>query len=49
MFNLAVLLIALGAVVGLYIAVQHFRGRTPPRGIVTTTPACLPSRASSSC
>ena len=34
MFNIAVLLIALGAVVGLYMAVQHFRGRTPPRGIV---------------
>jgi len=34
MFNYAVILIALGAAVGLYMAVQHFRGRTPPRGIV---------------
>ena len=31
MFNYAVLLIALGAVVGLYMAVQHFKGRTPPK------------------
>lgn len=30
MFNIAVILIALGAVVGLTMAVQHFRGRTPP-------------------
>jgi len=30
-FNTAVLLIALGAVVGLYMAVQHFKGRTPPK------------------
>ncbi len=28
--QLAVVLIALGAVVGLSMAVQHFRGRTPP-------------------
>lgn len=41
MFNLAVLLIALGAVVGLYMAVQHFRGRTPPRGIVAATHGLL--------
>ena len=34
MFDLAVILIAIGAVFGLYTAVQHFRGRTPPRGIV---------------
>jgi glucose uptake protein GlcU len=31
MFNYAVLLIALGAVVGLYMAIQHFKGRTPPK------------------
>jgi glucose uptake protein GlcU len=31
MFNYAVLLIALGAVLGLYMAVQHFKGRTPPK------------------
>ena len=31
MFNIAVLLIAVGAVVGLYMAVQHFKGRTPPK------------------
>ena len=31
MFNIAVPLIALGAVVGLYMAVQHFKGRTPPK------------------
>jgi glucose uptake protein GlcU len=31
MFNYAVLLIALGAVVGLYMAAQHFKGRTPPK------------------
>ena len=30
MFNYAVLLFAIAAVVGLYMAVQHFRGRTPP-------------------
>ncbi len=41
MFNLAVLLIALGAVVGLYMAVQHFRGRTPPRGMVAATHGLL--------
>ena len=31
MFNLAVLLIAVAAVFGLYMAVQHFKGRTPPK------------------
>ncbi len=31
MFTYAVLLIALAAVVGLYMAVQHFKGRTPPK------------------
>ena len=31
MFTYAVLLIALGAVAGLYMAVQHFKGRTPPK------------------
>jgi hypothetical protein len=31
MFTAAVLLIALGAVVGLYMAIQHFKGRTPPK------------------
>lgn len=31
MFNVAVLLIALGAIVGLTMAVQHFKGRTPPK------------------
>jgi glucose uptake protein GlcU len=31
MFNYAVLLIALGAAVGLFMAVQHFKGRTPPK------------------
>jgi glucose uptake protein GlcU len=31
MFNIAVVLIALGAVVGLTMAVQHFRGKTPPK------------------
>ena len=31
MFKYAVLLIALGAVLGLYMAVQHFKGRTPPK------------------
>ena len=31
MFNYAVLLIALGAVVGLYMAIQHFKGHTPPK------------------
>jgi glucose uptake protein GlcU len=41
MFNLAVLLIALGAAVGLYMAVNHFRGRTPPRGIVAATHGLL--------
>jgi hypothetical protein len=30
MFNYAVLLFAVAAVIGLYMAVQHFRGRTPP-------------------
>jgi glucose uptake protein GlcU len=30
MFNLAVVLIAFGAVIGLTMAVQHFKGRTPP-------------------
>lgn len=30
MFNYAVLLFATAAVIGLYMAVQHFRGRTPP-------------------
>jgi hypothetical protein len=30
MFNFAVLLIAAAAVFGLYMAAQHFRGRTPP-------------------
>ncbi len=30
MFNYAVLLFAVAAIVGLYMAVQHFRGRTPP-------------------
>ena len=41
MFNIAVLLIALGAAVGLYMAIQHFRGRTPPRGIVAATHGVL--------
>jgi hypothetical protein len=41
MFNTAVILIALGAVVGLYMAVQHFRGRTPPRGAVAATHGLL--------
>lgn len=41
MFNVAVLLIALGAVVGLFMAVQHFRGRTPPRGLVAATHGLL--------
>ena len=31
MFNVAVLLIAVAAVVGLYMAVNHFKGRTPPK------------------
>ena len=31
MFNYAVLLIALAAVFGLYMAIQHFKGRTPPK------------------
>jgi glucose uptake protein GlcU len=31
MFDYAVLLIALGAIFGLYMAVQHFKGRTPPK------------------
>ncbi|MGH8198551.1 MAG: hypothetical protein ACRETI_10310 [Steroidobacteraceae bacterium] len=31
MFNVAVLLIAIAAVFGLYMAVQHFKGRTPPK------------------
>ena len=30
MFNYSVLLFAAAAVIGLYMAVQHFRGRTPP-------------------
>ena len=30
MFNTAVLLFAAAAVLGLFMAVQHFRGRTPP-------------------
>lgn len=30
MFTYAVLLIAVAAVVGLYMAIGHFRGRTPP-------------------
>src|SRR5262245_50943281 len=30
MLNLAVVLIAFGALIGLTMAVQHFRGRTPP-------------------
>jgi glucose uptake protein GlcU len=30
MFNLAVVLIAFGAVIGLTMAIQHFKGRTPP-------------------
>ena len=41
MFNYAVILIALGAAVGLDMAVQHFRGRTPPRGIVAATHGTL--------
>ena len=41
MFNYAVILIALGAAVGLYMAVQHFRGRTPPRGMVAATHGLL--------
>lgn len=41
MFNLAVLLIALGAAVGIYMAVHHFRGRTPPRGLVAATHGLL--------
>jgi glucose uptake protein GlcU len=35
MFTAAVLLIALGAVVGLYMAIQHFKGRTPPKAGVS--------------
>jgi glucose uptake protein GlcU len=31
MLNYSVLLIALGAVVGLTMAIQHFKGRTPPK------------------
>ncbi len=31
MFNYAVLLIAVAAVIGLYMAVGHFKGRTPPK------------------
>ena len=34
MFNYAALLFAAAAVVGLYMAVQHFRGRTPPAAAV---------------
>jgi hypothetical protein len=30
MFHLAVILIALGAILGLTMAIQHFKGRTPP-------------------
>ena len=30
MFNLAVVLIAFGAIIGLTMAIQHFKGRTPP-------------------
>jgi glucose uptake protein GlcU len=30
MFNYAVLLFAVAAAIGLFMAVQHFRGRTPP-------------------
>jgi hypothetical protein len=41
MIHYAVLLIALGAAVGLYMATQHFRGRTPPRGIVAATHGLL--------
>jgi hypothetical protein len=41
MFNYAVLLIALGALVGVYMAVQHFRGRTPPRGMVAAAHGLL--------
>jgi hypothetical protein len=37
MFDTAVILIALGALIGLYMAVQHFRGRTPPRGMVAAS------------
>jgi glucose uptake protein GlcU len=31
MFNIAVILIALGAIVGLTMAIKHFKGRTPPK------------------
>lgn len=31
MFNVAVLLIAAAAIIGIYMAVQHFKGRTPPK------------------
>ena len=31
MFNLSVVLIAVAAVFGLYMAVQHFKGHTPPK------------------
>ncbi|MGH8251309.1 MAG: hypothetical protein ACREVI_11560 [Steroidobacteraceae bacterium] len=31
MFNYAVLLIVVAAAIGLYMAVQHFRGHTPPK------------------
>jgi hypothetical protein len=41
MFDYAVILIALGAAIGLYMAVQHFRGRTPPRGMVAATHGLL--------
>jgi hypothetical protein len=41
MYNYAIMLIALGAVIGLYMAVQHFRGRTPPRGMVAATHGLL--------
>jgi hypothetical protein len=33
MFKLAILLIAVAAAIGLTMAVQHFRGRTPPRAL----------------
>ncbi|HET8691236.1 MAG TPA: hypothetical protein VFM30_03835 [Steroidobacteraceae bacterium] len=33
LFTWAIVLIAIGAVIGLYMAVNHFRGRTPPKAI----------------
>lgn len=33
LFNWAVICIAVAAVIGIYMAVNHFRGRTPPRAI----------------